>query len=128
MFDEVWQGMGANGCKSSRISVFWSGAIPCQTFVKPKSYGACPNHFRATRRRASEGGSSGYDEAGYHLVAAIGDLAPYDVEGEDWGSAVAGASRSAPLPTDGGGMTLVPPDDDAVLGVVRSLGPALHRR
>ena len=93
---------------------FLVGSHTMQTFVKPKSYGACPSHFRAICRRASEGGSSGYDEAGYHLVAAIGDLAPYDVEGENWDRQLQGLADLLLL-TDGGGMTLVPPDDDAVL-------------
>jgi hypothetical protein len=113
MFDEVWQGKGVIRRKSSWIYVSQFVSHTMQTFAKPKGYGACPSHFRATCQRASRGGSSGYDEAGYQLMAGLGSLAPYDVEREDWGRQLQELENLL-LPTEAGG-TMVPPDDGAVL-------------
>jgi hypothetical protein len=55
-----------------------------QSIAKPKGYEACPTHFWATCRGASEGGTNSYEWAGYQLVMHIRDLGPYDVEEDEW--------------------------------------------
>jgi hypothetical protein len=56
---------------------------------KPKGPGACPTWFLAHCRTASQGGSNGYQAAGFELTRSVCNLEPYDIEEEEWGARLA---------------------------------------
>jgi hypothetical protein len=80
---------------------------------KPKGRGACPSFYFACCREASRGGDKGYRLPGYALAGALHDLAPYDVEEEEWGHKLSELSEAIWRVNDAG--FVAPPDDEAVL-------------
>jgi hypothetical protein len=51
---------------------------------KPKGKGPCPTWFWARCKTAAQGGSEGYDSAGYELARHLESLEPDDLDGDDW--------------------------------------------
>jgi hypothetical protein len=84
------------------------------TIEKPKGRGACPTFFVACCHEAARGGTNGYAAAGRTLARRLHDLAPWEMEEDEWEEELRLLEDRLYPPRDGGLLAIFNPDDEQV--------------